>query len=161
MLTTNPRSIVHFLGSDNAGTEWGSYTHLSAILGERSVGKLSNLLSVHLSRTTVILRIGVISGTAMLAEKTHLCTKKTTVLAHANSWIKRLSFNGRTDAMHIYRVGKWRTNRIGISSNLHTSQLKPAPVVIQLCGSEKTIHLNSCLVINKWMWHCGPPQMTP
>lgn len=77
MLTTNPRGIVHFLGSDNAGTVGDWYTHISAILGERSVGKLSNLLSVHLSRTTVILRIGVIGGTAMLAEKPHLCSKKT------------------------------------------------------------------------------------
>jgi len=52
------------------------HTNLSAILGERSIGKLSNLLSVHLSRTTVILCIGVIGGAAMLAEKPHLCTNK-------------------------------------------------------------------------------------
>lgn len=75
MLTTNLRGIVHIVGSDNTGTLSDLYTHIGAVLGERSIGKLSNLLSVHLSRTTVILRIGVIGGTAMLAEKTHLCTK--------------------------------------------------------------------------------------
>lgn len=53
----------------------GLYTHISAILGECGVGELPNLLSVHLSRATVIFRIGVVGGTAMLTEKRHLCRK--------------------------------------------------------------------------------------
>lgn len=48
------------------------YTHIGAILGQRSVRLLADLLSVHLGRAAVVLGVGVVSGAAMLAEEGRL-----------------------------------------------------------------------------------------
>lgn len=48
------------------------YTHIGAVLGQRSVRLLADLLSVHLGRAAVVLGIGVVSGAAMLAEEGRL-----------------------------------------------------------------------------------------
>lgn len=50
-------------------------THICAILGQRSVGLLPNLLSVHLGCTAVVLGVGVVCGAAMLAEERRLQTE--------------------------------------------------------------------------------------
>lgn len=68
------------------------------IFGQRRVGLLSDLLSVHLCRAAVVLGGSVVGGAAMLAEE------------------------GR---------------RVGVASDLHTSQLKPVPVGVELSGSDK------------------------
>lgn len=47
-------------------------THICAIFGQGSVCLLSDLLSVHLGCTAVILGVGVICGAAMLTEECHL-----------------------------------------------------------------------------------------
>ena len=44
-------------------------THICAILGQRSICLLPNLLPVHLGCTTIILGVGVVRGAAMLAEE--------------------------------------------------------------------------------------------
>lgn len=48
------------------------YTHIGAVLGQRSVRLLADLLSVHLGRAAVVLGVGVVSGAAMLAEEGRL-----------------------------------------------------------------------------------------
>lgn len=50
-------------------------THICAIFGQRCICLLPNLLSVHLSRTAVILGVGVVCGAAMLTEECRLQTK--------------------------------------------------------------------------------------
>lgn len=48
------------------------YTHIGAVLGQRGVRLLADLLSVHLGSAAVVLGVGVVSGAAMLAEEGRL-----------------------------------------------------------------------------------------
>lgn len=58
--------------SHDSGYKTWLDTHICAILGQRSIGLLPDLLSVHLGGTAVILGVGVICGAAMLAEERRL-----------------------------------------------------------------------------------------
>lgn len=49
-------------------------THVRAVLGQRSVGLLPDLLPVQLSGPTVVLGVGVVGGAAVLAEEHRLQT---------------------------------------------------------------------------------------
>lgn len=78
---TNHYTVATFKKKKLPGTSFptgcaGLKTHICSILGQCSVGLLSNLLPVHLRRTAVILGIGVVCGAAMLAEKGSLQTER-------------------------------------------------------------------------------------
>lgn len=113
------------------------YTHIGAVLGQRSVRLLADLLSVHLGRAAVVLGVGVVSGAAMLTEEGRLQGRgRRNVIDSRDTDVYRLNFI----IIIIIIVSFWAlrsilTYGIGVASDLHTSELKPVPVGVQLSGS--------------------------
>lgn len=105
-------------------------THVCAVFGQRGVGQLADLLPVHLGGAAVVLGVGVAGGAAVLAEERRLQTGSESSASHAP---------GRAPAAARLAY------RVGVPANLHTSELEPVPVGVQLCGPAEDIQRTASL----------------
>lgn len=141
-----PTTTTTAAAADTASTRLHLvYTHVGAILGQRSIRLLADLLSVHLGSAAVVLCIGVVSGAAMLAEEGRLSGRGKHYFIYSRDSIstseaptQKILLNGNGWSTVVYRIiFFWLipTYRVGVASDLHTSELKPVPVRVQLSGS--------------------------
>lgn len=100
------------------------------MFGQRGVCELADLLPVHLGGAAVVLGVGVTGGAAVLAEERHLQTGSESSASHAS---------GRPPAAARLAY------RVGVPANLHTSELEPVPVGVQLCGPVEDIQRTASL----------------